>query len=288
MKKLFLLATLLAMATGCDDKEPGVSDLSLDVNEATLSPIETLRIEATVTPEGARVEWTSSNTLVATVENGVVTPLEGADGQTVITAKVGDRTATCTVNVDLIGTASFRTDRTWTVGDQTWSDTVMATGAKKDSFDGGYYVGANDYEWKADCRQNEGYGDLFSYAAVRQFRHVLCPDPWRVPVKEDFWALDKALGGPGEETGTMAYIDQTVHAKYMNPDRWGGQYGGFAYDGTVVNAGANGYYATQTEIVVEGIVSSYSYVLFLRGDSKHTRPAGNEQKFNGQQVRCVK
>ena len=56
-----------------------------------------LTITATVTPSDATFTWESSDKAVATVENGVVTPV-GA-GIATITAKSGDVTATCEVFV---------------------------------------------------------------------------------------------------------------------------------------------------------------------------------------------
>jgi len=57
----------------------------------------TLTIKPKVTPSAATVTWTSSKEAVATVNNGVVTPV--GLGITTITAKSGDLTATCEVFV---------------------------------------------------------------------------------------------------------------------------------------------------------------------------------------------
>lgn len=55
---------------------------------------------ATVNPENAdnqTVTWSSSNEVVATVVDGLVTAI--AEGTAVITAEAGGKTATCTVTV---------------------------------------------------------------------------------------------------------------------------------------------------------------------------------------------
>ena len=77
-----------------------VTSVSLDKNTADLLVGETLQLTATVLPSNATdrtVTWTSSDTQVATVENGLVTAL--AAGEAIITAKVEDFSATCTVTV---------------------------------------------------------------------------------------------------------------------------------------------------------------------------------------------
>ena len=57
-------------------------------------------ITATVTPTNATnktVEWSSSNESIATVKNGVITPI--SCGNVVITAKCGNYTKTCNIKV---------------------------------------------------------------------------------------------------------------------------------------------------------------------------------------------
>jgi uncharacterized protein (TIGR02145 family) len=304
MKKpvLFALPVALCLAlftaacgegNGTDDGGGGeplpvkVAEVTLDAVEAMISPIETMTLHATVLPEDASnkaVVWESDNETVATVsDKGVVTPADGAAGVAVITAtSTDDETikASCTVTVNLVGTVSFRTETVWEVGEQTWSDAVMASGARKDDFDGGYYISIDDYEWKADCRQNEGYGDCFSWQAIMDYGDVLCPEPWRVPTVGDFVALDIALGGTGLSRGP----DETTMTKYLSRSKWGAEFGGFAFDDQILLAGANAYYCTQTEAAF-----SYSRNLFLRGDATYyIRPDGNEPKFNGWVLRCVK
>ncbi len=79
----------------------GVTSIELDKTEATLEIDDTLELNATTLPEGAfaagTIEWSSDETSVATVTDGVVTAV-GA-GTAIITAKLGDLTATCEVTV---------------------------------------------------------------------------------------------------------------------------------------------------------------------------------------------
>ena len=84
-----------------------VTSVSLDKTTATLTAGgSTETLTATVAPDNATdkaVTWTSSNESVATVANGVVTPV--AAGTATITAKAGDKTATCAVTVNAAKTA---------------------------------------------------------------------------------------------------------------------------------------------------------------------------------------
>ena len=107
-----------------------VTGVTLDKTTATLTVgggTETLT--ATVKPDNATdktVTWTSSNESVATVANGVVTPV--AAGSATITAKAGDKTATCTVTVNA---ATYTvTVNTPTNGSVSASPTSAAAGAE--------------------------------------------------------------------------------------------------------------------------------------------------------------
>jgi Ig domain protein group 2 domain protein len=77
-----------------------VTGVTLDKAELTLEKGSTGTLKATVEPQNATnntVIWSSSNPEVATVDNGVVTAVSA--GTAIITAKAGDKTATCTVTV---------------------------------------------------------------------------------------------------------------------------------------------------------------------------------------------
>ncbi|WP_419002911.1 Ig-like domain-containing protein, partial [Anaerotignum lactatifermentans] len=77
-----------------------VTGVTLDKAELTLEKGSTGTLKATVEPQNATnntVTWSSSNPEFATVDNGVVTAVSA--GEAIITAKAGDKTATCTVTV---------------------------------------------------------------------------------------------------------------------------------------------------------------------------------------------
>lgn len=79
-----------------------VTGISLDQTAISLVEGESLKLNATVTPDNATdktVTWTSSDQAVATVDgSGQVTAV--AEGTAVITAQAGDKTATCDVTVN--------------------------------------------------------------------------------------------------------------------------------------------------------------------------------------------
>jgi DNA/RNA endonuclease G (NUC1) len=77
-----------------------VEKISLDRTSVTLKVDESVTLTATVKPSDATdktVSWSSSNPAIAKVENGKVTAI--SEGAATITAKAGEKTATCSVTV---------------------------------------------------------------------------------------------------------------------------------------------------------------------------------------------
>lgn len=90
-----------------------VTSVTLDKTTATLRAGETVTLTATVNPEDATdktVEWSTSDASVATVENGVITAVKV--GTATITAKAGDKTATCEIAVVPTPVTSVTLDKT--------------------------------------------------------------------------------------------------------------------------------------------------------------------------------
>ncbi len=80
-----------------------VDGITLSETTAKLEIGSTITLTATVSPENATepaVTWSSDNTAVATVEDGVVTAV--SVGEAVITAKAGEMTAECKVTVEIV------------------------------------------------------------------------------------------------------------------------------------------------------------------------------------------
>ena len=82
-----------------DDSKMLINSLQLDENTLTLTKDESKTLTATVDPTYAasRIVWTSSDTSVATVENGVVNAVKA--GSAIITAQIDDVKAEVTVKV---------------------------------------------------------------------------------------------------------------------------------------------------------------------------------------------
>lgn len=115
---------------------------ALSLNENTLS-FNTLgstsTLTATPTPSNTtdEITWTSSNNAVATVADGVVTPV--GLGTTIITATCGEQTATCSVTVDnvlssYVSVCGYLPQKRSSLGMATTSGKITDTGDTADSY----------------------------------------------------------------------------------------------------------------------------------------------------------
>ncbi|MDR2890300.1 MAG: Ig-like domain-containing protein [Alistipes sp.] len=262
-----------------------ITDLWFNKPSLILKEGASEKLVVTVIPGDASnqtLKWESDAPAIASVDqNGTVVAL--VPGEATVTASAQDGSGvsvSCDVTVTsaqdpFFKEVSFRTDKTWTVGAQTWSDVVMAEGCRKDTFDGGA-TGA----YKSDCRQNGSYGDLFSWTAVSENGDVLCPDEWRVPTAEDFCTLDKTLNnsaGCELRQGAAAALYTT---------EWGGEYSGrCTTTGWMQNIGNMGYYWSSTPDTSYPNAAIYLYMARAAGS---VNPTANSAYDFGQQLRCVK
>ena len=150
-----LLLTLLVVLSGGGCQKPeqqqqqqqpqqqgnqkvAVSSVSLNKTSVTLTEGESEVLNATVKPDNATdktVTWSSSDASVAKVENGKVTAVKA--GSATITAKAGDKSATCTVTVNkkdvtVTSVTLNKTEVTLTEGE---SETLTATVKPDDASD---------------------------------------------------------------------------------------------------------------------------------------------------------
>ena len=116
-----------------------VTEVSLSKTELTLTEGEEETLSATVTPDDATditVTWSSSDTTVASVDdNGKVTAVK--EGEATITAKAGEKTATCVVSVSkkviaVTAVMLSKTDLALTEGEE---ETLSATVSPDDATD---------------------------------------------------------------------------------------------------------------------------------------------------------
>ena len=94
----------------------------------------------------------------------------------------------------VLGSVSFMSDQTWTVGNQIWSAPVVISYCDKDDYYGGERTDYGNY--KSDGRNNsrQGYSQLFSWCLVKQYASQIAKDGWRIPTQEDFKTLYYAVG----------------------------------------------------------------------------------------------
>jgi hypothetical protein len=83
-----------AVAFVCDDES-----ITLNASTLTFTTMATQTLTATTVPVDANVSWISTDETVATVVDGVVTPV--ANGTCVINAVNGDKVASCTVTINI-------------------------------------------------------------------------------------------------------------------------------------------------------------------------------------------
>jgi uncharacterized protein (TIGR02145 family) len=163
---------------------------------------------------------------------------------------------------------------------QIWSDAVVVTGCNKPNFDGG--SGRNN---NADCRSNPDYfGNLFSWCMVMRFADQLCPDDWRVPTRNDFIDLDKAMGGTG--LNRWDGVTAADLSKYINTDT--NQWSAANYSGVSTEKGllscqdSLAYYWSQSEFDAN---SGYTIHLSTNG---LIYPQSWLSKNMGLSLRCIR
>jgi len=98
--KLTAVALIASFALAACKKD--VTGVTLNRTAATIAPGETLTLTATVQPEKAankNVRWSSSDSQVASVNNGVVTAVKEGTATITVTTEDGNKTAKCFITV---------------------------------------------------------------------------------------------------------------------------------------------------------------------------------------------
>ena len=114
-------------------KAVGVTDVTLDKTELTLTEGETETLTATVRPDNAdnrKVTWSSDKTEIATVDGaGRVTAVKAGEAVVTVTTEDGGRTATCavTVKAKAIGVTEVTLDKTELTLTEGEAETLTAT-----------------------------------------------------------------------------------------------------------------------------------------------------------------
>ena len=122
-KALFIsLCVLLLAGTGCKknvEPEPqkvAVTGVAVIPRSVTLKVGETKEIIATITPANAdnqNVSWSTSNSSVATVADGLITAVGAGEATITVTTVDGGKTATCavTVSTDIVPVTGITIDQ---------------------------------------------------------------------------------------------------------------------------------------------------------------------------------
>ena len=174
------------------------------------------------------------------------------------------------------GRVSFKTEKTWKIGKQEWSDVVIATNCQKETFSGGASGSFN-----ADCRKNpqEGGGDLFSWCAVIRFQRQLCARGWSIPTRDDFIELQRTL-----DENRRRVAGRNAESPVRRFMWFGPTFEGFAVNanGEIINQGAYAYYWSQSEFGPDhGFHLSFNL-------SDDIFPQSNSNKGMGFTLRCIK
>ena len=134
-----LLTVLLFALTNCKKEGPSVINVvsvSIDQPSVRLKVGESVTLNATLKPDNATdktITWSSSDTEIATVENGMVTARKL--GTVTITAKAGEMSATCAVTVVATPVQSISLDKTTAslkVGETVTLNATVRTGDATD------------------------------------------------------------------------------------------------------------------------------------------------------------
>ncbi len=272
-----------------------VTGVTLNHDFRSMLVTDEFTLEATVEPSDATdssVTWDTSDETVVTVDSeGNITPVAIGEATITVITNDGKLEAECNISVNVLGEATFRTEKIWEVnwdaipandyheaieaGSQQWSDVVMVSGARgKTTYDGGTASG-----FKADVRENEGYGDLLSWAAVDTYADVICPDDWRVPTTEEYITLAYAFGAQG----AGMEMDATMLGKFFDADVWNAELAGQCKaTGELEQQGVLGIYWTSSEADSGNAYNFYFMMNML------LYPQYFAEKAIGSPVRCVK
>ena len=121
-------------------KAVGVTEVTLDKTELTLTEGETETLTATVKPDNAdnrKVTWSSDKTEIATVDGaGKVTAVKAGEAVVTVTTEDGGKTATCkvTVKAKAVGVTDVTLDKTELTLTEGETETLTAT-VKPDNAD---------------------------------------------------------------------------------------------------------------------------------------------------------
>ena len=258
-----LLAAVLFLA--CEPNEPKNNEVtSIELNETTLALEvgDSQTLTATVLPDDAidkAVTWTSSNISVVSVSKGIVIAI--SEGTAIITAKAGDKTATCEVTVTnvvkgvLINGVRWATSNVGAFG--TFAETPESAGM--------FYQWNKPTAWAAtgdvtNWDTSEPEGGVWTKA------NDPSPNGWRVPTEAEIQKLLDATYVTSEwttlnEVSGYRFTDNATGNSIFLPAA------GHRYDvGTIGGIGMYGLYWSSSEAD-----SGIAYHLYFNSGNANVR-----------------
>jgi uncharacterized protein (TIGR02145 family) len=277
------MATVVFNSCGGDKDEPKketpVTSISLDSTSLALTIGEDYTLTATVLPANATnktVTWQTNNAAIATVANGVVTAV--AAGTATITAKAGDKTATCTTTIT--GVPEVPADGVLING-VTWAtrnvDEVGTFATTPESY-GKFYQWNRKTAWAATGTIT-GWDNSTPTGTIWEKANDPSPAGWRVPTHEEQEKLldtEKVTNEWTTQNGVSGrkFTDKTTSNSHFLPAA-----GSRNPSSSMYGAGTNGYYWSSTP------ASTYSYSLYFSDNDVNL--GGQYSAASGLSVRCV-
>lgn len=302
-----------------------VSEVSLNQSALTLTLGSNYTLIATVNPDNATnktITWTSTNSTVATVANGLITPV--AVGTTIIAATAGEKTDSCLVTIieksnTLInadgktGTLTDESGNTYAIikiGEQWWMAENLSTTKYNDSTDitcitdvtGWDTLTTEAYcDLSNDAVNNTKYGKLYNWYAVNTGK--LAPAGWHVASHTDWVSLKNYLIANGynyDGTTTNNKIAKALSSKtgwqpYSTTGCIGNDFslnnssgfsalpaGACVYGGSFIDF----HYRSRWWTATESSSDNANYTLI--GFDMVGLEMYSDHKFMGYSVRCVK
>ena len=281
--KIFSVAILLLMVIVSCKKEVNVTGVTLDKQSITLTVGAMETLTATVQPDNATnkaVSWTSDNTTVADVSNGVVTAKVAGTVTITVTTNDGNYTAKCTVAV----TPVVEPEKEWVeINGIKWAKRnvdMPGTFAAKPEDTGMLYQWNRKTGWSATnpminsdggttWDNTDADGDTWAKA------NDPCPTGWRVPTHEEQESLENSASEWTTLNGVTGRVFGSGNNTLFLPAA-----GSRNYSGSITYVGTYGYYWSSTPT---STTDAYNMFFYSSNVSTYYRT----NRAYGFSVRCV-
>jgi hypothetical protein len=203
-------------------------------------------------------------------DNACNTTLTQSAGSWVLTVNSANTYTGCTTASINLGTVGFTSSATYSRYGLTISSPVTVSYCNNRNYPTFGLDGEDNGEFKADCSRNEyrtSYGSWFTWCMVAQYASKLCPNPWRVPTKDEHCLIVNGYT-----------TDCSVNVSFFNAAGYVTNQYENEYD---VNDRRNGAWWTST-------MDSYLAAYYLQTVREVAWPDEHMRKSAGAGLRCVK